>query len=247
VERLAERFVRLLAGAVADPDRALGSLEILAPEERQTILREWNDTARAVASATLPELFAAQAAKTPDAVAAIFAERQLTYRELDERSSRLARYLRARGVGPEVVVGLCLERSLELIVGLLGILKAGGAYLPLDPDYPRERLAFMLGDADARLIVTQSALRAQLPASRALHWPAGFCRTTWPMSSTPRDRPEYQRASRLPTTAFPIWRQCRSSGSRSHRTRASCNSPRQASMRRSGNWPQPSWVAPHLY
>src|SRR5262249_47635250 len=90
VERLAERFVRLLAGAVADPDRALGSIEILAAEERQTILRDWNDTARAVPSATLPQLFAAQVAKSPDAVAAIFEDRQLSYRELDERSSRLA-------------------------------------------------------------------------------------------------------------------------------------------------------------
>src|SRR5262249_50990327 len=136
-----------------------------APEERHTILRDWNDTARAVPSATLPELFAAQVARSPDAVAAIFAERQLTYRELDERSSQLAHYLRARGVGPEVVVGLCLDRSRESSVVLIGMSKGGGAYLPLDPDYPRERLAFMLGDADARLIVTQSALRAQLPAS----------------------------------------------------------------------------------
>src|SRR5215471_4732815 len=165
VERLADRYVRLLEGAVADPERALGSIEILAPEERHTILKDWNDTARVVPSATLPELFAAQALKTPDAVAVVFEDRQLTYRELDARSNQVARYLRERGVGPEVVVGLCLERSLELMVGLIGILKAGGAYLPLDPDYPRERLGFMVADAGARLIVTQSSLREHLPAT----------------------------------------------------------------------------------
>src|SRR5437660_6836723 len=167
VERLAQRFIRLLEGVVADADRALGSLDILTPQERQTILRDWNDTARLVPCATVPELFAAQVERTPDAVAVIFEEEQLSYRELDERSSRLAHYLRGRGVGPEVVVGLCLERSLELIVGLLGILKAGGAYLPLDPDYPRERLSFMVADAGARLIVTQSARRSQLPQAGA--------------------------------------------------------------------------------
>src|SRR5947207_5082970 len=178
VERLAQRFIRLLEEAVADPDRALGSVEILTADERQTILRDWNDTARLVPCATVPELFAAQVERTPDAVAVIFEEEQLSYRELDERSSRLAHYLRGRGVGPEVVVGLCLERSLELIVGLLGILKAGGAYLPLDPDYPRERLSFMVADAGARLIVTQSARRSQLPQAGAdlvcLHadWPS---------------------------------------------------------------------------
>src|SRR5207248_4816025 len=167
VERLAQRFIRLLEGVVADADRALGSVEILTADERQTILRDWNDTAHLVPCATVPELFAAQVERTPDAVAVIFEEEQLSYRDLDERSSRLAHYLRARGVGAEVVAGLCLERSLELIVGLLGILKAGGAYLPLDPDYPRERLSFMVADAGARLIVTQSARRSQLPQAGA--------------------------------------------------------------------------------
>src|SRR5262249_47946692 len=144
-----------------------GSSEMLAAQERQIILRDWNDTAQAVPSATLPELFAAQALKTPDAVAVVFEDRQLTSRELDERSNQVARHLRGRGVGPEVVVGLCLERSLELMVGLIGILKAGGAYLPLDPDHPRERLGFMVADAGARLIVTQSSLREHLPATSA--------------------------------------------------------------------------------
>ena len=163
VEALAERLIRLLEAAVADPGRAIGSLELLAPAERHTILREWNATAHAVAPATLPELFAAQAAKTPAATAVVFEDQSFTYGELDARSSQLAHHLRALGVGPEVVVGLCVERSLEMLVGLLGILKAGGAYLPLDPAYPPERIAFMLDDARAPVLLTHSALRAQLP------------------------------------------------------------------------------------
>ena len=154
---------RLLEAAVADPGRAIGSLELLSPAERHTILREWNATAHAVAPATLPELFAAQAAKTPAATAVVFEDQSLSYAELDARSSQLAHHLRALGVGPEVVVGLCVERSLEMLVGLLGILKAGGAYLPLDPAYPAERIAFMLDDAHAPVLLTHSALRAQLP------------------------------------------------------------------------------------
>ena len=164
VEAIAGRLVRLLEGAVADPDRAIGRLDILSPAERHTILREWNDTARAVAGTTLPELFAAQVARTPAADAVVFEDERLSYGELDARSSQLAHHLRGLGVGPEVVVGLCIERSLAMLVGLLGILKAGGAYLPLDPDYPPERLAFMLADAGAPVLLTRSALRAHLPA-----------------------------------------------------------------------------------
>ena len=153
---MGDRLVRLLEAAVASSDRAIGKLDILAPEERRTILEDWNDTSRAVAATTLPELFAAQAARTPDAVAVVFEDQSLSYGELDRRANQLAHRLIELGVGPEVVVGLCAERSLEMVVGLLGILKAGGAYLPLDPDYPRERLAFMLADAQAPVLVTQS-------------------------------------------------------------------------------------------
>ena len=113
--------------------------------------------------ATLPELFAAQVARTPEADAVVFEDERLSYGELDARSSQLAHHLRGLGVGPEVVVGLCIERSLAMLVGLLGILKAGGAYLPLDPDYPPERLAFMLADAGAPVLLTRAALRAHLP------------------------------------------------------------------------------------
>src|SRR6478672_5993336 len=165
-DRLAElqqRFLSLL-GALADPDQLVGRLDILGADERHTILREWNATARAVPGATLPELFAAQVARTPEADAVVFEDERLSYGELDARSSRLAHHLRGLGVGPEVVVGLCIERSLAMLVGLLGILKAGGAYLPLDPDYPPERLAFMLADAGAPVLLTRTALRAHLPA-----------------------------------------------------------------------------------
>src|SRR5262249_5073449 len=163
MEALAGRLVRLVEAAVATPDRPIGRLDILSAAERATLLREWNDTARAIPSATLPELFEAQVARTPDAVAVVFADGTLTYGELNARANQLAHHLRALGVGPEVVVGLCVERSLELLIGLLGILKAGGAYLPLDPSYPRERLAFMLADVGAPVLVTQAKLADASP------------------------------------------------------------------------------------
>ena len=158
---------RLVAYVVPASKPLIGKADVLPPAERQKILCDWNDTARVIPAATLPELFASQVARTPDAVAAVFEDARLSYGELDARASQLAHHLRALGVGPEVVVGLCIERSLEMLIGLLGILKAGGAYLPLDPDYPRERLAFMLADAAAPVLVTRAALRAQLPSHDA--------------------------------------------------------------------------------
>ncbi|MBO0741765.1 MAG: AMP-binding protein, partial [Hyphomicrobiaceae bacterium] len=178
VAALAQRLIRLLEGAVAAPARPIGSLEILSAAERRRLLYEWNDTARAVPANTVVELFAAQALRTPDAVAVVFGEQSLSYAELDARANQLAHHLRGRGVAPEGVVGLCLERSLELLVGLIGILKAGGAYLPLDPSYPRERLAFMLADAGAPLVITHGAVAERAPPApdRTLlidrDWPA---------------------------------------------------------------------------
>src|SRR5262249_56403374 len=109
----------------------------------------------------------AQVARTPEAVAVVFEDRRLTYAQLNARANQLAHHLRRLGVGPEVLVGICAERSLEMVVGLLGILKAGGAYVPLDPDHPAERLAFMLEDTQAPVLLTQQALRERLPAKPA--------------------------------------------------------------------------------
>ncbi len=167
VEALAGRLVRLLEAAVADPERPIGALDILGPGERRTLLREWNDTARAVPALSLPELVAAQAARSPDAIAVVGEDETLTYGELAARANRLAHHLRGLGVGPETAVGLCVARSPAMVVGLLGILQAGGAYLPLDPSYPPARLAFMLADARATVLVTEEALADVLPPDHA--------------------------------------------------------------------------------
>src|SRR6187399_869815 len=167
VEAMGRRLIRLLEAAVADATQPLGHLPILESAERDTILRSWNDTTQPVAPLTLPALFAAQAARTPDAVAVVFEDRTLTYAALDAHANRLAHHLQSLGVGPETMVGLCVERSPEMLIGLIGILKAGGAYLPLDPNYPSERLAFMLADAGCPVLVTQSALLDRLPEDAA--------------------------------------------------------------------------------
>src|SRR5229473_7813053 len=134
MEQLARQYVRVLEAVVADAEEAVGHIDLLGAKERRRILVEWNDTAKAVPEATLTELFEQQVERTPEAVAVVFEDQHLTYRQLNERANQLAHYLRALGVGPEVLVGICVERSLEMVVGLLGILKAGGAYVPLDPE-----------------------------------------------------------------------------------------------------------------
>src|SRR5262249_39659704 len=149
VEAIADRLVRVLEGAVAEPERSIGKLAVLSAGGRHRILRGWDATGRAGAAAAVAELVWGPGGKAPPAKAAVFEGNTLTYGELDARANRVAHHLRGLGVGPEVVVGLCVERSLEMLVGLIGILKAGGAYLPLDPGYPRERLGFMLSDACA--------------------------------------------------------------------------------------------------
>src|SRR6266852_4733381 len=164
VEALAGRLVRVREAAVAAPEVAIGRLEILSAAERRTLLQEWTATGRALTCATLPQLFAAQAAQTPDAVAVVFAGEELSYGELDARANQLAHHLRALGVGAESVVGVCLERSLELVVALLAILKAGGGYLPLDPEYPAERLHYMLADAGAAVLISARGLRDRVDA-----------------------------------------------------------------------------------
>ena len=154
IARLAGHFTRLLAEAVADPRRPVSELPLLSAAESQQALAEWSDTASAYPrEASLPELFAAVAAERPDAPAVVDGDEVWSYRKLDEASSRLARHLQSLGVEPGAPVGLSLERSAALIVGMLAILKAGGAYVPLDPGYPQERLAFMRADVGARVVV----------------------------------------------------------------------------------------------
>jgi len=165
IERLAGHFERLLAAAAADPDSRLDSLEILAPEERRRLLSEWKGVVTDYPrEATVHGLFERQAALTPDATALIFGGEALTYGQLNERADGLARRLRRLGVGPETTVGLCADRSPEMVAGLLAVLKAGGAYVPLDPQYPQERLRFMLEDAGVSVLLAQSRLAARLPA-----------------------------------------------------------------------------------
>ena len=168
VARLAQYLVALLSAAVESPEQPLSSLSLLSSEERRKVLVEWNDTARAYPRASvIAGLFERQAEQRPEAVALVFQDEQLTYAELNRRANGLARQLRALGVGPDVLVGLCAERSTELIVALLAVLKAGGAYLPLDSAYPRERLAFMLEDAGAGIILTQQRWLGALPETGA--------------------------------------------------------------------------------
>ncbi|WAZ19883.1 amino acid adenylation domain-containing protein [Streptomyces cinnabarinus] len=145
--RLARQLAGLLEQVAGDPDRLVRDLQVLDTDERELVVERWNDTAHTVTATTLPELFRAQAARTPDALALVFGEQRLTYAELDARVEHTARVLAGLGVGPESTVGVALPRSAELIVALLAVHRAGGAYLPLDPDLPPERLSFTLDDA----------------------------------------------------------------------------------------------------
>ena len=167
VEELGKRLVRILEAVVEDREQRIGSIDVLGKEERRRILEEWNDTGRVVPQATLMELFEAQAERSGGAVAVVYEEEEISYRELNERANQVGHYLRELGVGPEVRVGLCVERSAEMVVGLLGILKAGGVYVPLDPEYPVERLRYMLEDAQASVVVTQDHLLERLTGSGA--------------------------------------------------------------------------------
>jgi len=162
IARLMGHWRTLLEAIVANPDQRLGELPILTPAERRQLLIDWNNTRAAYpCDTTLHERFEAQTALTPDAPALKFGAETLTYAVLNRRANQLAHYLQQRGAGPYAIVGVCLERSPEMVVALLGILKSGAAYLPLDPAYPAERLAFMLADSRATLLVTDSRLRAR--------------------------------------------------------------------------------------
>ena len=168
IRRLADRFSVLLRSVVAEPAAGLGQLPILPPAERQQVLVDWNQTAADFPrDRCVHELFEAQVERTPDAVAVVFEDQSLTYRQLNRRSNQLADHLRGLGVGPDSLVAMCLDRSLELVVGILGILKAGGAYVPLDASHPRKRLEFTLEDSQAKVLVTQRRLLDRLPQAPA--------------------------------------------------------------------------------
>ncbi|HEX2190450.1 MAG TPA: AMP-binding protein, partial [Longimicrobiaceae bacterium] len=165
VVRMLGHLARVLEQVAADADVRLSRLELLGDAERALVLEAWNRTeAEYPADRCIHELFEAQAARMPDAVAVRFEEESLTYRELNARANRLAHHLRGRGVGPEVRVGVLMERSVEMVVSLLAVLKAGGAYVPLDPGLPAERLAYMLDDGAVPLVLVQAAQRGAVPA-----------------------------------------------------------------------------------
>ncbi|HEY8228436.1 MAG TPA: amino acid adenylation domain-containing protein [Pyrinomonadaceae bacterium] len=162
IERLLGHYHLILEAAVVHPERRLLELSLLTEDERKQLLVGWNDTDAEVPAGTISDLFEAQVARTPNAVAAKFGEQQLTYEELNSSANQLAHHLRRFGVGPETRVAICLERSLDMIVGLFGILKAGAAYVPLEPKYPSERLPFLLDDSQARLLLTREHLAQSL-------------------------------------------------------------------------------------
>jgi amino acid adenylation domain-containing protein/non-ribosomal peptide synthase protein (TIGR01720 family) len=163
VGRMLRHVATLLEGMAARPEAPVSDLPMMTAGERSQALVEWNATARPYPRQSIPQVFEAAAAAAPHAVAVVFARERLTYGELNRRANQLAHRLRGLGVGPSSRVGICLERSLEMVVGLLGILKAGGAYVPLDVSYPPERLAFMVEDAALSVLVTQERLRSKLP------------------------------------------------------------------------------------
>jgi len=171
MERAIGHFQTLLAGIAADCDRKLCNLPLLPANEQQQLLVEWNNTDNRFAQyadfATIHGQFEAQVARTPDAIALTFQDQQLTYRELNARANKLAHYLRKLGVKREALVGISVERSLEMVVGLLGILKAGGAFVPVDPNYPPNRIALMLSDARISLLLTQQRWMEKFPQSQA--------------------------------------------------------------------------------
>jgi len=167
VDRLLGQYETLLAAAVADPGLRLSSIPLLSVSERQQLI-EWNATAVSYPAITIPDRFAAQAAATPERSAVTFAGVSLTYRELDRAANRLAHRLRRLGVGPEVVVGVALQRSLEMVVALCAVLKAGGAYLPLDLAYPDERIAFLVAEAGAPVVVTLEEHRGRFAGALVL-------------------------------------------------------------------------------
>ncbi|WP_431479914.1 non-ribosomal peptide synthase/polyketide synthase [Pseudomonas simiae] len=179
IERMAGHWIRLLQAMVADGTQRIGELPMLAADEQQLLVHAWNQTAEAYPTERgIHHLIEDQVQATPDAPALVFGTTTLTYAQLDARANQLAHALREKGVAPDVLVGICIERSIEMVVGLLAILKAGGAYVPLDPEYPQERLAYMIEDSGIQLLLSQHSLLPVLPVESiqviALDQPASW-------------------------------------------------------------------------
>ncbi|WP_193200947.1 amino acid adenylation domain-containing protein, partial [Nostoc sp. MG11] len=165
IDRMAAHFQNLLSAIVENPSQTVGELPLLSEAEHYQLLIEWNDTeSEYPTDKCIHQLFDEQVEKTPDAVAVVFENQQLTYHQLNQKANQLAHHLQNLGVRSEVLVGVCVERSIEMIVGILGILKAGGAYVPLDPNYPQERLSYMLEDSGVEMLLTQQSLLESLPS-----------------------------------------------------------------------------------
>ena len=161
ITRMLGHFENILTSVLANPQQQVNQINLLTAAERNQLLLKWNDTKVDYhQNKCIHQLFEEQVNKTPDAIAVIFENQKLTYQELNQKANQLAHYLQQLGVKPETLVGICVERSLEMVIGLLGILKAGGAYVPIDPNYPTERIAYMLSDSNAQLLLTQSSLLA---------------------------------------------------------------------------------------
>ncbi|MFB2833039.1 amino acid adenylation domain-containing protein, partial [Floridanema evergladense] len=189
IERMTNHLLSLLEGIVANPQIPISQLPILTAAEQGQLI-EWNNTqVDYPVDKCLHQLFEQQVEKTPDAVAVVFENQQLTYRELNEKANQLAHYLRSLGVGADVLIGICVRRSLEMVVGILGILKAGGAYLPLDPDYPKERLSFILEDSQVSVLLTQSFLSDKLSNINLEPSPQIICLDQATFSSELKDNP----------------------------------------------------------
>ncbi|MGI9214933.1 MAG: non-ribosomal peptide synthetase, partial [Gammaproteobacteria bacterium] len=175
IKRFFNHFEILINEILKDPARLIDEISILTPEENQKILIDWNDTQVPYSKdQTVYQLFEAQAAKTPNNIAIVFEDQEFTYQQLNEKSNKLARYLRSLGVGSETLVAIAIESSLEMIIGLLGVLKAGGAYVPLDLTYPEERLSFLLEDTNAKILLTQPSL-----AERFKNYQGELCSLTY--------------------------------------------------------------------
>lgn len=167
ITRMTGHFLSLLESIVTNPKQRISTLSLLTDAERHQLLVEWNPTAKDYPKKCIHQLFEAQVEQTPDAIAVVCGDKQLTYQELNQRANQLAHHLQVLKVTPEVNVGVCVESSLEMIIGVLGILKAGAAYVPLDPTYPKERLRFMLEDTQATILLTQHSLVGHLPEHQA--------------------------------------------------------------------------------